>query len=247
MSLSKFGRSGFKAALSIAVVTAGLQAHAVAAPVEYVKVCSLYGSGFFNIPGTDTCIRLSAGAQVGYGGANTNFQVNPGFDVSGSGPVFGANGMLLVGLASSGLAVGPRVQYFGGGMKGGSYYPSSGGTYDVSTKGILTGEAVMQYAPSSWRGASVRGFVGIADTRTETAYSILRTLAPTLVGSDTSSHVGLTAGVGTNLPIGNWGASLTGELRYVEVTTSFAVPGWVRTQRDIVIGTLGFEYSFNAK
>ncbi|MBI3701022.1 MAG: outer membrane beta-barrel protein [Afipia sp.] len=27
------------------------------APVEYVKVCSLYGSGFFYIPGTDTVIR----------------------------------------------------------------------------------------------------------------------------------------------------------------------------------------------
>ncbi|MGT2439151.1 porin [Bradyrhizobium betae] len=26
-----------------------------AAPVEYVKICSLYGAGFFYIPGTDTC------------------------------------------------------------------------------------------------------------------------------------------------------------------------------------------------
>lgn len=26
-----------------------------AAPVEYVKVCSLYGAGFFYLPGTDTC------------------------------------------------------------------------------------------------------------------------------------------------------------------------------------------------
>src|SRR5262249_54560835 len=26
--------------------------------VEYVKVCSLYGAGFFYIPGTDTCIKI---------------------------------------------------------------------------------------------------------------------------------------------------------------------------------------------
>jgi Porin subfamily len=26
--------------------------------VEYVKICSLYGAGFFYIPGTDTCIKL---------------------------------------------------------------------------------------------------------------------------------------------------------------------------------------------
>ena len=26
--------------------------------VEYVRVCSLYGAGFFFIPGTDTCIKI---------------------------------------------------------------------------------------------------------------------------------------------------------------------------------------------
>ena len=26
--------------------------------VEYVKICSLYGAGFYYIPGTDTCIKL---------------------------------------------------------------------------------------------------------------------------------------------------------------------------------------------
>jgi Porin subfamily len=29
-----------------------------AKPVEYVRICSLYGAGFFYIPGTDTCIKL---------------------------------------------------------------------------------------------------------------------------------------------------------------------------------------------
>src|ERR1700684_3961382 len=27
--------------------------------VEYVRICSLYGAGFYYIPGTDTCIKLS--------------------------------------------------------------------------------------------------------------------------------------------------------------------------------------------
>jgi hypothetical protein len=30
-----------------------------AKPVEYVKICSLYGAGFYYIPGTDTCIRIA--------------------------------------------------------------------------------------------------------------------------------------------------------------------------------------------
>jgi hypothetical protein len=31
-----------------------------AAPVEYVRVCSAYGAGFFYIPGTETCLRVSS-------------------------------------------------------------------------------------------------------------------------------------------------------------------------------------------
>ena len=39
--------------------------------VEYVKVCSLYGAGFYYIPGTDTCIRIGGylRAEVNFGGA----------------------------------------------------------------------------------------------------------------------------------------------------------------------------------
>ena len=29
------------------------------AAVEYVRVCSLYGAGFFYIPGTDTCVNAN--------------------------------------------------------------------------------------------------------------------------------------------------------------------------------------------
>jgi hypothetical protein len=58
-----------------------------AKPVEYVKICSLYGAGFFYIPGTDICLKIggyvrfqenihtgasiSGGAFFGTGGRNT--------------------------------------------------------------------------------------------------------------------------------------------------------------------------------
>src|SRR5712664_3078680 len=32
--------------------------------VEYVRVCSLYGAGFWYIPGTDTCIKLGGYLRV---------------------------------------------------------------------------------------------------------------------------------------------------------------------------------------
>jgi hypothetical protein len=35
-----------------------------AKPIEYVRICSLYGAGFFYIPGTDTCIKLGGYLRV---------------------------------------------------------------------------------------------------------------------------------------------------------------------------------------
>ena len=29
-----------------------------AAPVEYVRVCSQFGAGFFYVPGSDTCLKV---------------------------------------------------------------------------------------------------------------------------------------------------------------------------------------------
>ncbi|MES5489020.1 porin, partial [Bradyrhizobium sp. INPA03-11B] len=43
------------------IATGGVQAADLpvkAKAVEYVKICSLYGAGFYYVPGTDTCIKL---------------------------------------------------------------------------------------------------------------------------------------------------------------------------------------------
>lgn len=250
MWLSRFVKSGFKAALLIAAATVGLQAHAVAGPpVAYVKICDTYGQGFFNIPGTDTCTRVSAGAQIGFGGTTTNFSTMPAFDVHGSSAVYGVNGMALFGVTNTGLAVGPRLQLFGGNMSGSSFYSFSGGTYDVTTKSAFAADLVAQYKPSWSSSVSFRGFAGIVDTRSQTAYNVLRTFAPALVGSDTSSNVGVTAGLGVNvyIPSGFTGVSLTGEARYIGATATYNIPGAVGTHRDSVLLTLGAEYDFTAK
>ncbi|MDU6729357.1 MAG: porin, partial [Bradyrhizobium sp.] len=48
--------------------------------VEYVKVCSLYGTGFYYIPGTDTCIKLG-----GYLRAETALWTNSNYGGAYSG------------------------------------------------------------------------------------------------------------------------------------------------------------------
>ena len=68
MKLLKSSLLGSAAALA---AVAGAQAADLpvkkAAPIEYVRVCSTYGAGFFYIPGTDTCLRLSGRARFEYG------------------------------------------------------------------------------------------------------------------------------------------------------------------------------------
>ena len=54
------------------VAIAGAQAADLpvkAKPVQYVKICSLYGAGFYYIPGTDTCLKVGGWVrqQLGYG------------------------------------------------------------------------------------------------------------------------------------------------------------------------------------
>jgi len=55
-----------------ATLVAGASARAadlpsgVAAPVSYVRVCDVYGSGFFYIPGTDTCLRAGGYVRAEY-------------------------------------------------------------------------------------------------------------------------------------------------------------------------------------
>ena len=45
-----------------------------AAPIEFVRVCSAYGAGFFYIPGTDTCLRVSGRARFEAGVVGSNYQ-----------------------------------------------------------------------------------------------------------------------------------------------------------------------------
>ena len=66
------------------VASAGAQAADLpvkAKPVEYVKVCSLYGAGFYYIPGTDICLKV-----CGY----VRYQANYGTSSITAGPFAGA-------------------------------------------------------------------------------------------------------------------------------------------------------------
>src|SRR5665647_953735 len=51
-----------------------------AKPVQYVKICSLYGAGFYYIPGTDMCLKIGGWvrAEYAYRGGNSMTSANFG-------------------------------------------------------------------------------------------------------------------------------------------------------------------------
>jgi len=68
------------------VAVAGAQAADLpvkAKPVEYVKICSLYGDGFYYIPGTDICLKVGGQMQADFywnarGNGHAHFDVADG-------------------------------------------------------------------------------------------------------------------------------------------------------------------------
>ena len=49
-----------------------------AKPVQYVKICSLYGAGFYYIPGTDMCLKIGGYARLQVAvGSNGNLTLGP--------------------------------------------------------------------------------------------------------------------------------------------------------------------------
>src|SRR5215510_1452453 len=48
-----------------------------AKPVEYVRICSLYGEGFFYIPGTDTCLKIGGWVRYDQYFGNTGGSGSP--------------------------------------------------------------------------------------------------------------------------------------------------------------------------
>ena len=74
------------------VAVAGAQAADLpvkAKPVEYVKVCSLYGAGFWYVPGTDTCLKIGSFVRVQTSWNNTTSDVPNGMGAGGNNAIAG--------------------------------------------------------------------------------------------------------------------------------------------------------------
>src|SRR5215470_8798412 len=66
MTITKRMLLGSAAALTAISSTQAADLPVKAKPVEYVKICSLYGEGFYYIPGTDICLKIGGYVQADY-------------------------------------------------------------------------------------------------------------------------------------------------------------------------------------
>jgi len=194
-------------AAALAAVSGAQAADAIVAaepePLEYVRVCDAFGTGFFYIPGTETCLKF---------GGYIRFQTNFGRDAKGTsdwnsftraqfevdtrtdtelGALRGFIGFR--GNADNGSASGSSVfvdQAFIelGGLKVGKFYSwwddsLSGETDELSSNALFNSIRYTYDAGSFWAGVSVDELEGI-------------TVGPF---NETDNNVGVALGVGAKL------------------------------------------------
>jgi hypothetical protein len=183
----------FGSAASIFTV-AGAQAADLptkAQPVEYVRACSLYGAGFWYVPGTDTCVKIGAFVrlQVGYGASGGgNFTGGaPGPGVNGEGDFGGAfsrttnmfnfqtRGAISFdmrqqteyGTLRSYIDVGAGVQTNNGGYGGSATTQPLGANASYGSTTVYTDRAFLQFA--GFTAGRIRSFFDMVNPG---AYSI---------------------------------------------------------------------------
>jgi hypothetical protein len=128
-----------------------------AAPVEYVRICDAFGTGYFYIPGTDTCLRIGGRVRAEYRWTSQRTDYNP-----------------LVDQAGLGLAAGPRTI-------GGFFYNIGGVQSNAASLALGTiafpfsrNFAVVPTKFQDQSGFRTRGRIEL-DARTQTAWGTLRT------------------------------------------------------------------------
>jgi hypothetical protein len=160
-----------------------------AQPVEYVKACTLYGAGFWYVPGTDTCIKIGAFArlQFGYGAGGAGgfiggSNVQPGtgdfggaldrttsmFNFQTRGAVsFDMRQQTEYGTLRSYIDVGASVQTSPGGYGGGATTAPLGPTQTFGSTQVYMDRAFLQFA--GFTAGRIRSFFDMVNPG---AYSI---------------------------------------------------------------------------
>ncbi|MGV1915284.1 porin [Agrobacterium tumefaciens] len=213
-------------AAALAAVSGAKAADAIVAaepePLEYVRVCDAFGTGFFYIPGTETCLKF---------GGYVRFQTDFGRDLAGTSDwnsftraqfevdtrtdtelgalrgFIGFRGNADNGSAASSSVFVDQAFIELGGLKVGKFYSwwddgLSGEADVLSTNALFNSIRYTYDAGSFWAGISVdelQGTNGQFRTVTDVAGPLPGTF---VVTQEADNNVGITGGIG-----GNFGAA----------------------------------------
>lgn len=161
-------------------------------------------------PTLSTGLHPFWGVEVGGGWAHTRFNVDPPFDVNGSGFVSGINGGFLVAVPGTQIMVGPRVGVQGNFFSGTTVAPPASPFFDYTVKNPWTAyqEALVQFnfrylpltesfnthAPSAWPFVTLSAGIAEGNTRVQGA-------TPGFSVIDTFAWTGPTVSVGVGVPL----------------------------------------------
>ncbi len=135
----------------------GLSSGSKAKPVQYVKICSLYGAGFYYIPGTDTCLKIGGfvrAEMVFNGGGSFNAYRAQNFDT----PARDYQTMR----ARTGVSFDARSQTAYGTLR----------SYATMGYSATNGESVVNGVPSTnWASAAFIQFAGFTAGKTASFFT----------------------------------------------------------------------------
>jgi hypothetical protein len=149
---------------SAAVIAASAGAQAADLPVkakavQYVKICSLYGAGFYYIPGTETCIKLGGFIQVDVNINGSNYG-QPSWNAASGIDVAGRAGDIYTTRTRSQFNIDTRTATEYGVVRtywSSNFEFSSGTSFNASTGNITMDYGFIQFAGFTF-GKAVSGF-----------------------------------------------------------------------------------------
>lgn len=119
-------------------------------PIQYVKICSLYGAGFYYIPGTDTCIKVGGWVRMqmgyGYNGNMTNGPMAAGNNDRSTTDFSTRNRGYITADARSQTEYGTLRAYIAVGLSGDNAGNSAGGAGPATASAFSSNRAFIQFA-----------------------------------------------------------------------------------------------------
>jgi hypothetical protein len=177
-------------------------------PLEYVRVASIYGTGFYYIPGTDTCLRIGGWVRADYqyyndGGGNTNSVFSARSAVTFDARQQTAYGTVRGYFAVEGV-VGLSLDPFGTFREAGvsrAFVQFAGFTFGQSGR---TGTVTMGLAPSTYDYATPFTYYGVQSNET-----LFQIRTSTIINNGWNLDVALENPEGRGLP-SDWATIVAG-------------------------------------